>query len=162
MAFTPTPELQSLIEKLLSLEEQYPYSSLLIPVPSTEDADKLFTELCERALFNNSTYDSTFIKEAIKDKKGLAGCFLGYMSKAADRLRETRDIRWLHIGLGASILEDGYPDWRDYILAMADLYVTAEEAGLDPKPAFKLIGYDDEYDFAHHPVVCERRRYRIS
>src|SRR5512133_2157316 len=140
----PDPDLQALLDKLTALDEQYPYSSLLINVPSSEETEKLFTELCLRALHGNESYASTHIKEAIKGKPGLLSCFLGYMYTATEKIRETRDIYWLEVGLGASILQDGYPDWRDYILAMAELYVTAEQCGLDPDPTFKLIGYDEE------------------
>ncbi len=97
-------------------------------------------------------------KASLERKTGLASSFLGFMYTAADKLRETKDIRWLRVGLGASILQDGYPDWRDYILALANLYVTAEEVGLDPVPTFSLIKYGEDSNFGHHPVVVERRR----
>jgi hypothetical protein len=153
----PDPRLPPLLEKLKTLEGDYPYSALLINVPGGEDSGKLFQELCELALHDPSGRERLLIKKAIDGKQGLLSCFLGYMYTAAEKMRETRDIHWLEIGLGAYILQDGYPDWRDTILAQAELYVTAEEVGLDPHPAFALIGYDEKEDFGNHPVVRERR-----
>ncbi len=154
----PDPSLQPLLDQLKSLVGDYPYSTLLINVPSSIDTQDLFSELCLRALREPKPHDRLWILETLKGKTGLSSAFLGYMYTAADKLRETKDIRWLEVGLGASILQDGYPDWRDYILALANLYVTAEEAGLDPRPAFTLIGYGKDDDFGQHAVVIERRR----
>lgn len=156
----PDPSLQPLLERLKSLQEDYPYSTLLINVPSSTDTEGLFHELCLRALREPKPYDRYWILETLKGKPGLASAFLGFMYTSADKLRETKDAQWLEVGLGASILQEGYLDWRDYILALANLYVTAEEVGLDPRPAFTLIGYGKDDDFGHHAVVMERRRNR--
>ncbi len=154
----PDPSLQSLLDQLRSLEGDFPYSTLLINVPSSSNTEDLFRELCLRALREPAPYDRYWILITLKEKTGLASAFLGYMYTAADRLRETRDVQWLEVGLGASILQEGYPDWRDYILALANLYVTAEEAGINPDPAFALIGYNEKDNFGRHAVVQERRR----
>ena len=156
----PDPSLRRLLDQLIALEKEYPYSSLLINMPESHKTEQLFHDLCERAILNPSNQDGHFIHEAIKDSKGLLSCFLGYIYTAAEKLRETKDIHWLRIGLGASILQDGYPDYRDYLLAMAELYITAEEAGLDPRPAFELIGYKDGADFGDLAVVKSQRAHR--
>ncbi len=156
----PDPELKSLLERLSALQNRFQYSPLVIPAPESGETEEVFAALCERALENKTGLDRDLILEDIKGEKGLASAFLGFIYTAAERLRQTGDFRWLEIGLGASILQREYPDYRDYLLAMAELYVTAEEAGLDPKPSFARIGYDDKDDFGNYAVVRGRRQDR--
>jgi hypothetical protein len=154
------PSIRRLLDQVCALEKEYPYSSLLINIPESPKTEQLFHDLCERAILDDTGQERYWMHEAIKDKKGLLSCFLGYIYTAADKLRETKDLHWLHVGLGASILQDGYPDRRDYLLAMAELYITAEEAGLDPRPAFELIGYKNGSDFGDLAVVKSQRADR--
>jgi hypothetical protein len=156
----PDPQLQSLLDKLYLLADIYSYSPLLINIPESDESQGLFRELCLRALNGPGNYNCIWIKETIKDKQGIVSAFLGYVYTAADKLRETKDIGWLEIGAGATMLASGYPDWRDYILAVAEVYVTAEECGLDPDPVFALAGYSEEGYLKNLPVVCERRGNR--
>lgn len=150
-------ELLSLLDRLTVLNNRFSYSSLQINPPNDAETIDLFAALCHRALENKDGKERIVIQEAIKGNKGLASAFLGFIYTAADKLRETGDIRWLKIGLGASILQAEYPDERDYLLAMAELYVTAEEAGLDSRPYFALVGYDEKDDFGNYAVVRSRR-----
>jgi len=157
----PDPQLQSLLDKLYLLADIYSYSPLLINIPESGGSQELFRELCLRALKGPGEYDRRWITETIEDKKGIVSAFLGYVYTAADKLRETKDIYWLEVGAGATILANDYPDWRDYILAVAEVYVTAEECGLDPDLVFAKAGYKKEEGYLKNlPVVCERRRYR--
>ncbi len=156
----PDPHLQSLLDKLYLLADIYSYSPLLINIPESGGSQELFRELSLRALKEPGENDRRWITETIEDKKGIVSAFLGYVYTAADKLRETKDVCWLEVGAGATILANDYPDWRDYILAVAEVYVTAEECGLDPDPVFALAGYKEEGYLKNLPVVCERRRYR--
>ena len=154
----PDPQLQTLLDKLYLLADIYSYSPLLINIPESGGSQELFRELCHRALICTGDYDRYWISETIKDKKGIVSAFMGYVYTAAEKLRETKDIRWLEIGAGATLLAGDYPDWRDYILAVAEVYVTAEECGLDPDPVFAKAGYSEEGYLKNLPVICERRR----
>jgi hypothetical protein len=157
---SPDAQLQSLLDKLYLLADIYSYSPLLINIPESESSQELFREVCHHALVCTGDYDRYWISETIKGKKGIVSAFLGYVYTAADKLRETKDPYWLEVGAGASIFGRDIPDWRDYILAVAELYVTAEECGLDPDPVFAKVGYEEEGYLKNLPVVCERRRYR--
>ena len=46
-------------------------------------------------------------------------------------------------------------DYRDLLLVLAELYVVAEECGLDPNPAFQDIA--GKSDFSTAAVVKSRR-----
>ncbi len=155
------PELASLLDRLTALNNRFPYSSLQINPPNDAETTDLFAALCHRALENKDGKEHALILESIKGNKGLASAFLGFIYTAAEKLRQTGDIRWLEIGLGASILQAEYPDERDYLLAMAELYVAAEESGLDPRPFFALVGYDEADDFGNYAVVRSRRNRNV-
>lgn len=155
----PDPQLQTLLDKLYLLADIYSYSPLLINIPESGGSQELFRVLCHRALICSGEYDRYWISETIKDKKGIVSAFLGYVYTAADKLRESKDVFWLEVGAGATIFANDYPDWRDYILAVAELYVTAEECGLNPDPVFAKAGYNEEGYLKNLPVVCERRRF---
>ncbi|BCY17442.1 hypothetical protein hrd7_12910 [Leptolinea sp. HRD-7] len=155
----PDSQFQTLLDKLFLLADIYSYSPLLINIPKSGESQALFRELCLRAINGPGEYDVYWIKETIKDKKGIVSAFLGYVYTAANKLRETKDIIWLEIGAGATMLAADYPDWRDYILAVAELYVTAEECGFDPDLVFAKAGYKEEGYLKNLPAVCERRGY---
>lgn len=155
----PDPSAQELLDRLNALADQYSYSPLLINVPSSEEIEELFKKLCLRTLNEPATYDRYWITDAVEGKAGLVSAFLGFVYTAADKLRETKELEWLEVGAGAVILQNDYPDWRDSILAVAELYVTAEECGMDPDPVFAKAGYKEEGYLKNLPVVCERRRY---
>lgn len=153
----PDPEFVTLLDRLNALNNRFSYSSLQIYSPNDAETIDLFAALCDRAMENINGKERALIQKAIKGNKGLASAFLGFIYTAVDKLRETGDVRWLKVGLGASILQADYPDERDYLLAMAELYVTAEEAGLDPGPFFALVGYNEADDFGNYAVVRSRR-----
>lgn len=154
----PDPQLQTLLDKLYLLADIYSYSPLLINIPESGGSQQLFHDLCLRAMNGPGNYDNYWISETIKDKQGIVSAFLGYVYTAAEKLRESKDAHWLEVGAGATMLARDYPDWRDYILGVAELYVTAEECGLDPDPVFAKAGYNEEGYLKNLPVVCERRR----
>lgn len=79
------------------------------------------------------------IRTAVKDKSGLSSGLLGYVYQAAERLRSGQGLDWLRWGLAAISIEDCSRDARDVMLALAELYVAAEEAGIRPQPHFTAV-----------------------
>ena len=88
--------------------------------------------------------------------KGILNHLLGYVRQAAERLRARGEASWLRIGLAAAAMQQGGYDPRDVLLAQAELYVTAEEVGLDPRPAVEAIGGVPS-NFETYAVVRSRR-----
>jgi hypothetical protein len=62
-----------------------------------------------------------------------------YAYRAIKQLELTGAADWLTRGLTAISILDGISDRQDDKEQLARLFIAAEEKGLDPKPAFKLI-----------------------
>ena len=79
------------------------------------------------------------VRAAVSDKDGVLSALLGHVYRSATRLRSHSDREWLRRGLAAASIENCSKDFRDVLLALAELYVAAEEVGIDPKPDFRAV-----------------------
>ena len=147
--------LDHLRDQLKAIEGQYPSSALVIYTPMQEHK-QFFEDLC-RIYLDASCQERHLIRDALAGKKGVLNCLLGYVYESAEQVRATRNRRWLQIGLAAAAIQEGSYDYRDFLLALAELYVTAEEVGIDPKPEFEAIGSGIPADFHTYAVVKSRR-----
>ena len=141
--------------QLDAVEEQYSSSALVIYKPMQEHK-QFFRDLC-RIYFDASRRERRLIRDALADKKGVLNCLLGYVYESAEQVRATGNMCWLQVGLAAAALQEGGYDYRDFLLALAELYVTAEEVGIDPKPDFEAMGGGITADFDRYAVVKSRR-----
>ncbi|MBN1995002.1 MAG: hypothetical protein JW953_20070 [Anaerolineae bacterium] len=98
----------------------------------------LLDELCP-AYLEATPAEREKIRAAASDKDGLLSALLGYVYKSARQIRCPADREWLRRGLAAVSIENCRKDYRDVLLALAELYVLAEAAGLNPKPDFRAI-----------------------
>lgn len=148
--------LNDLKNQLEAIEKQCSSSNLVIHVPMQRH-EQFFNDLCQIYL-DAPSQERWLIRNAVADKKGILNCLLGYVYESAKRVRATRDRRWLQIGLAAAAIQKGGYDPRDFLLALAELYVTAEEVGLDPKTEFEALGGRIPANFHTHAVVRSRRK----
>ena len=79
------------------------------------------------------------IRSLFQKKRGLQNVLLGFAYRAADGINSPSDIPLLRLGLAAMSIEDFSVDYRDSLLALAELCVRAERAGIDPRPVFDEI-----------------------
>jgi hypothetical protein len=133
---------------------------------------ELLDELCP-AYLEVSAPERDAIRAAVSDKNGVLSALLGYAYRAAKRIQSPADSEWLRRGLAAISIENCSRDWRDVLLALAELYVVAEEAGIKPQSDFtavsrlssdkKPVGSDTSMrgilaHFRSYGVLKERRR----
>lgn len=147
--------LNDLQDQLKAIEEQCSSSSLVIYAPKDE-REQFFNNLC-RIYLDASYQERRSIRSAVTDKNGVLNCLLGYVYKSAEQVRAIGNKHWLQIGLAAAAIQQGGYDQRDYLLALAELYVTAEEVGLDPKFEVEAMGGGIPADFDRYAVVKSRR-----
>ena len=95
-------------------------------------------DLCP-AYLEASDLERSAIRDAVSDKNGLLSALLGYAYKVSKRIYSPDDQEWLRRGLAAISIENCSRDYRDVLLAMAELYVMAEEAGIKPRAHFTAI-----------------------
>jgi hypothetical protein len=98
----------------------------------------LLDELCP-AYLEASAEQRVAVRAAVNDKHGVLSALLGYAYRAAERLRSSADREWLQRALAAISIENCARDYRDVLLALAELYVAAEEAGIKPRADFKAV-----------------------
>jgi hypothetical protein len=99
---------------------------------------RLLDEMCP-AYLEASSEQRAAVRAAMSDKGGVLSALLGYAYRAARRIQSPADREWLRKGLAAISIEDCSRDYRDVLLALAELYVTAEEAGVKPGSDFKAV-----------------------
>jgi len=99
---------------------------------------EFFDELCP-AYQAATVQERAEIRAAVRDKAGVPSALVGYVYRAASQIQAPSDSEWLRRGLIAVSIEDCSRDFRDVLLALAELYVTAEEAGIDPRPEFTVV-----------------------
>jgi hypothetical protein len=146
--------LENLAQVLDELEAQCPDSTLTIYVPEPEPAARL-AEICRLYLAVGAP-EQAKLMGAVAGRTGVQNHLLGYAYACAGQLKASRAGEWLRLGLAAAALAEGGMDPRDVLLALAELYVTAEAAGLEPAPAFEAVC--GRGDFGDYAVVQARRR----
>jgi hypothetical protein len=75
------------------------------------------------------------IRESIAINREFEDFLLSYAQDIANRIHSD-DVVLLKRGLVALSLENAGRDSRDTLITLADLYVSAESVGIDPKPLF--------------------------
>lgn len=74
--------------------------------------------------------------------------------QCAKYLRETKEEKWLKIGICAAVLSEERQDYRDVLMHLAELYVTAEEVNIDPEAVFVEFKHKN---FGAYAIVKERQ-----
>ena len=95
-------------------------------------------ELCP-AYLAASAEERAAVRAAASDKNGVLSALLGYAWRAARQIQSPEDREWLRRGLAAISIENCARDYRDVLLALAELYVMAEEAGIKPSSDFRAV-----------------------
>ena len=103
-----------------------------------EEMYELFDRLCP-AYLDAAPGQRAEIRDAVSDKGGVLSALIGYVYRAVRRIRTPADIEWLRLALAAVSIENCSKDYRDLLLALAELYVAAEEAGIDPRAEFRAV-----------------------
>jgi hypothetical protein len=103
-----------------------------------QEIHRTLDDLCPVYL-EASDLERASIRDAVSDKGGILSALLGYAYSAARRIQSPEDREWMLRGLAAISIENCSKDWRDVLLAMAELYVVAEEAGIKPRADFTAV-----------------------
>jgi len=128
-------ELADLLQQLDEIELQSPHDALALYQPGAL-TEQFFQRLCA-AYLEASDDQREQLRAALDNKPGIRNNLLGYVYTATQHLHASDDRYWLQIGLAAASLENCSTDYRDFLLALADLYVAAERVGLDPRSEFQ-------------------------
>ncbi len=103
-----------------------------------EEIYTFFDQLCP-AYLDATAQQRAEARAAASDKNGILSALLGYVHQLAEQIHSPTDEKWLVNGLAAVSIENCSQDFRDVLIALAELFVSAEMAGIDPKPHFKSV-----------------------
>ncbi len=126
---------------------------------------------------NSSPEDCEQIRTSFYGIRNFEDYLFEYTRRAVAQLQATREEAWLWRGLVATSLENCGIDFRDTLIALAELYVIAEECEIDPKAAFRKVAalssqdktrggplsvYKMMIDFEGFAILRERRERSTS
>jgi hypothetical protein len=97
----------------------------------------LFDEICD--LYARSDPQRCAIIRGIvheREARTLLEDYIGYASRI---LKQGGRPEWLERGVAAVSIEDQRRDYRDWLMSLGDLYVSARAGHLDPSPVLKRI-----------------------
>jgi len=79
------------------------------------------------------------IRATFDDKPHVLKYLHSYIGRTSRLLEETGHKRWLRSGLAAASIGDQRVDWRDLMIRLGDLYVTARRVGFRPGYQFRAV-----------------------
>jgi hypothetical protein len=126
--------------------------------------NQLLDELCSLYLAADQEQRAV-IRGLFDDKTRLRKYLHSYIGgRAAPRLESTGDRKWLDLGLAAASIVDQRVDWRDLLIALGALWLSAEEAGIAPARRFSSVARisTDEPAYGGSSTSDLLRRFRDS
>ncbi len=150
--------LDHLTDRLQAIEARLHYDVAERESPG-EKPEAVLRALC-RGYLRASEQERAIIRNRVRGKQRVLIRLLSILLTATERVRATGDAAWLQMGAAAGAIHGGQLDFRDFLVALAELYVAAEDAGLDPDATFKAIGGGLPKDFETYPEVEKRRDAR--
>ena len=96
-----------------------------------------FDELCD--LYARSDPGRCAILRGIVHEHEARALLEDYIAYASRILKQGGRTEWLERGIAAASIDDQRRDYRDWLMALGDLYLSARAAQLDPTPVLKRI-----------------------
>jgi hypothetical protein len=102
------------------------------------EMETFFNRLCPDYL-KATAQEREQIRNAVNNKTGIQAALVGYAEDSGKRIKSTKDVELLRVALAAISIENCARDYRDVLLVLAEIYVAAENVGIDPRPQFKQV-----------------------
>jgi hypothetical protein len=106
----------------------------------TGPRDRVFTlldEVCDE--YARSDASRCAIIRGLVHEREARHLLEDYVANAARVLRQGGRPEWLERGLAAASIDDQQRDYRDWLMALGDLYLAAHAARVDPTPPLRRI-----------------------
>lgn len=98
----------------------------------------LLDEVCP-AYLEAPAVDREAVRAAVQSRRSMPDRVRAYAEMLAKSIRSPQDIDALSAALAAMSIENCASDYRDTLLTLAEIYVRAERAGIDPRPHFDSV-----------------------
>ena len=102
-----------------------------------DDVFAVFDKICD-VYVRSDPSRCAMIRGIVHEREAhrLLGDYLAY---AARVLKQGGRPEWLERGIAAASIDDQRRDYRDWLMSLGDLYLSARAAHLDPSPVLKRI-----------------------
>lgn len=97
----------------------------------------VFDEICD--LYVRSDPPRCAVLRGIVHAREVRLLLGDYIAHAAAVLKQGGRPEWLERGIAAASIDDQRRDYRDWLMSLGDLYLTARAKHLDPSPVLKRI-----------------------
>jgi hypothetical protein len=102
-----------------------------------DEAFAVFDEICD--LYARSDAPRCAIIRGVVQQREAHRLLGDYLAYAVRILRQGGRPEWLERGIAAASIDDQRRDYRDWLMSLGDLYLTARAVHLDPSPVLKRI-----------------------
>jgi len=102
-----------------------------------DDVFAAFDEICD--VYARSDASRCAIIRGIVHEREAHRLLGDYLAYAARVLKKGGRPEWLERGIAAASIDDQRRDYRDWLMSLGDLYLSARAAHLDPSPVLKRI-----------------------
>lgn len=97
----------------------------------------VFDLICDRYV-KSDAQDCATIRGIVHEREARA-LLADYIAYASGILKKGGRPEWLDRGIAAASIDDQRRDYRDWMMSLGDLYLSARAARLDPTPVLKRI-----------------------
>ena len=127
--------------KLSSLMGRLPQaarSAAALGLGPRDEVFAVFDEVCDLYARSDS-HRCALIRGVVHEREArvLLEEYIAYVSRI---LKQGGRPEWLERGVAAASIDDQRRDYRDWLMSLGDLYMSAQAAHLDPSPVLKRIG----------------------
>ena len=128
---------QGKLSNLMARLPQAANAAAALGLGPRDEAFATFDEICD--LYARSDPARCAIIRGVvheHEARGLLEDYIGYASRI---LKQGGRPEWLERGIAAASIDDQRRDYRDWLMALGDLYLSARAARLDPTPVLKRM-----------------------
>ncbi|MDQ2914156.1 MAG: hypothetical protein M3T56_12985 [Chloroflexota bacterium] len=118
----------------------------------------VFDELCDS--YARSDPSRCAIIRGIVHEREARVLLEEYVAHAAQVLKQGGRPEWLERGVAAVSIDDQRRDYRDWLMSLGDVYLSARAAHLDPSPVLKRIA--ERSNPERHPAAPTPTREALS
>ena len=97
----------------------------------------IFDEICD--LYARSDPPRCALLRGIVHEREGRLLLADYMAHASEVLKQGGRPEWLERGIAAASIDDQRRDYRDWLMSLGDLYLTAHAKHVDPSPVIKRM-----------------------
>jgi hypothetical protein len=128
---------QGKLSNLLARLPQAAGAAASIGLGPRDEVFAAFDEICD--LYARSDPARCAVMRGVVQEHEARALLEDYIGYASGILKQGGRPEWLERGIAAASIDDQRRDYRDWLMALGDLYLSARTARLDPTPVLKRI-----------------------